>query len=232
VGSDVDVEMDKVEMDKVEKDKVEMDKVEMDKVEMDDDEIESEDVVEFEGHSNAALVGVEEGIIGKGKGVNRKAPSSNKTLAPTPNKISAPTPKKAKKEKTSKRGPHRGPAYHPILSLEKDIPPTYEALPDPLEEDELFELDWFAPTNSSAKGGKSSKKGKKNPIALPPSSSPPTRSWHSFSAPRMTLDQELKNVGEVGLSDGPFCFPFKAQVIKHFSFFDRFLTFKSLIGRA
>jgi hypothetical protein len=39
-------------------------------------------------------------------------------------------------------------------------------------------------------------------------------------------------VGEVGLSDGSFCFPFKAQVIKHFSFFDRFLTFKSLIGRA
>jgi hypothetical protein len=198
----------------------------------DDVDMESEDLVELEPHSRAALVGVEGGIVGKGKGVNRKAPSSNKTSAPTTSKISAPTPKKAKKEKTMKRGPHRGPAYHPILSLEKDIPHTYEALPDPLEEDELFELDWFAPNNSHSKGGKPSKKGKKNPMAPPPSSSPPTRSWHSFTAPMMTLNQELNEVGEVGLSDGPYCFPFKAQVIKHFRFFDRFLTFKSLIGRA
>jgi hypothetical protein len=218
-SSDVDVEMD---FDKgVERE----DEDEIMGGDSDEVDMESEDEVEFDRHSRAALVGVEGGIIGKGKGVNRKAPSSNKPSAPTANKISAPTHKKAQKEKTTKPGPHRGPTYHPIMSLEKDIPPTYEALGDPLEEDELFELDWFAPTNSGAKGGKPSKKGKKNPMAPPPSSSPPTRSWHSFTAPRMTLDQELDDFSEVGLSDGTFCFPFKAQVIKYFRLFDRFLMF-------
>ena len=107
-----------------------------------------------------------------------------------------------------------------ILSLGKDIPVKYEPLSNPLQEDELFELDWFAPVDPTAPQGNLSKKGKTKSMAPvsgvspPVSQTPPTRRWHSFTAPCMTLNP--KAPGEVELSDGAFCFSFNAQVIKRF----------------
>jgi hypothetical protein len=129
-----------------------------------------------------------------------------------------------------------------ILSLGKDIPITYAPLGDPLEEDELFELDWFAPARLNAPQGKGkpSKRGKTSSIAPVSGVSPPvlqtgpmrpTRRWRSFVAPRMTVTPELEALGEVELSDGAFRFPFNAQVIKCFSSFDAFLI-GQIIGRA
>lgn len=104
------------------------------------------------------------------------------------------------------------------VRLGNDFPATYEPLGDPLEGDELFELDWFAPMRSTAPQGNSSKgKTKSNApvsgLSPPVSQMPPTRHWRSFAAPRMTLNPELEALGEVELSDGAFCFPFNAQVI-------------------
>ena len=93
-------------------------------------------------------------------------------------------------------------------------------VPDPLEDDELVELDWFAPARTGAAQAESSKKGKKNTTArvkgvpTPASQVLPTHCWHSFSATKMTLDAELANTEEVRLSDGRFSFPFNAQVIQ------------------
>jgi hypothetical protein len=157
--------------------------------------------------------GDEGGIVGKGKAVNNKAHPSGKTSAPGA---------KAKKAKNN-QAPRSRPSYDVILSLGKEIPATYEALQDPLEEDELLESDWFAPAHTDPMQGKPSEKGKKNPTA-PVEDAPPNRSqgqstrrWHSFTAPRMTLDHEPEDAGEVKLSDSAFCFPFDAQVNKCFS---------------
>jgi hypothetical protein len=124
-----------------------------------------------------------------------------------------------------------------ILCLGKDIPVPYAPLGDPLEEDELLELDWFAPARLNAPQGKPSKQGKMSSIAPVSGVSPPvlqtrpTRHWCSFVAPRMTLNPELEALGEVELSDGAFRFPFNAQVTKCFSSFDAFII-GQIIGRA
>ncbi len=129
------------------------------------------------------------------------------------------------------------PSLRTTLCLGNDTPVTYEPLGDPLEEGELFELDWFAPVHPTAPQGKPSKKGKTKSIAPvsglspPVSQTLPTRRWHSFAAPRMTLNPELEALGEVELSDGAFCFPFNAQVIICFSSLDAFLI-GQIIGRA
>jgi len=160
--------------------------------------------------------------IGKGKAVNK---------APPPRKTSARRAKKAH----NKRGPDRGPSDDGISPLENDIPTVYEARRDRLADDELFELNWFAPTHLDVTRGKSPEKGE-NPkapvpgIPRPASQASPTRRWYSFAAPRMTLDQDLEGVGEVRLSDGIFCFPFEAQVIRCFSSLDVFLTFQIIGG--
>jgi len=111
------------------------------------------------------------------------------------------------------------------VHLGKDIPFTYEPLGDLLEEDELFELDWFAPVHPTTPQGKPSKKGKNKSMApvsdVSPLVSRTTRRWHSFTAPWMTLNPEAP--GEVKLSDEVFCFPFNAEVIKHFSSLGAFL---------
>ena len=143
----------------------------------------------------------EGGIIGKGKAANNQAPS--------PSKTSVPGVTKAKVSSKQSR-----PRCDAITSLGKCIPPEYAVLQDPLEDDELVELDWFALTNSGL-----SADGRKIPAApvkgvpTPASQALPTRHWHSFRATRMTLDEEFEDVGEVRLSEAQFCFPFEAQVI-------------------
>ena len=93
-------------------------------------------------------------------------------------------------------------------------------VPDPLEDDKLVELDWFAPARTGAAQVELSKKGKKNTMACvkgvptPASQVLPTRCWHSFSATKMTLNAELANTEKVRLSDGRFSFPFNTQVIQ------------------
>ena len=120
-----------------------------------------------------------------------------------------------------------------IVHLGKDFPVTYEPLSDSLEEDELFELDWFAPVHPTAPQGKPSKKGKTKSMAPVSGVSPPvsqtTRRWHCFTAPWMALNPEAP--GEVELSDETFCFPFNAEVIKRFSSLGAFLIGQT-IGRA
>jgi hypothetical protein len=120
-----------------------------------------------------------------------------------------------------------------IVHLGKDIPVTYEPLGDPLEEDELFELDWFAPVHPPAPQGKPSKKRKTKSMAPASGVSTPVsqtaRRWHSFTAPWMTLNPEAP--GEVELSDETFCFPFNAEVIIRFSSLGAFLIGQT-IGRA
>ena len=119
------------------------------------------------------------------------------------------------------------------MHLGKDIPITYEPLGDPLEEDELFELDWFAPVHPPAPQGKPSKKRKTKSMAPASGVSTPVlqtaRRWHSFKAPWMTLNPEAP--GEVELSDEMFCFPFNAEVIIRFSSLGAFLIGQT-IGRA
>jgi hypothetical protein len=116
------------------------------------------------------------------------------------------------------------------VHLGKDIPFTYKPLGDPLEGDELFELDWFAPMHPTALQGKPSKKGKTKSMAPASDVSPPvsrtTRHWHSFTAPWMTLNPEAP--GEVRLSDEAFCFPFNAEVIKRFSSLGAFLISQTI----
>jgi hypothetical protein len=125
-----------------------------------------------------------------------------------------------------------------IRYLRQDIPVTYKPLGKPFEEDELLELDWFAPTPLNAPQGKPSKKGKTklmapvSGVSPPVSQMPPTRCWHSFSALWMTLNPELEALGDVELSDGVFCFPFNnTQVIKCFSSLNAFLI-RQIIGKA
>ena len=175
-----------------------------------DDGNESEESVEFEGCAKAVnpspkrFVATRSGIVGKGKAANDKVPSSHKT--------SVPSNKKAKKANDEQSGPNK--------FLRRCIPATYEVVLDPLEDDELVELDWFAPARTGAVQAESSKKGKKNTTACvkgvptPASQVLPTRCWHSFSATKMTLDAELANTEEVRLLDGRFSFPFNAQVIQ------------------
>jgi hypothetical protein len=142
---------------------------------------------------------------------------------------SAKKPKKPKKADDEQSGPNE--------FLRRCIPAAYEAVADPLEDDELVELDWFAPAHTGAVQAELSKNGKKNTtppvkgIPAPASQVLPTRRWHSFSATKMTLDAELEDIGEVRLSDGRFSFPFNAQVIQCFSPLDMFLTFQ-IIGRS
>jgi hypothetical protein len=108
--------------------------------------------------------------------------------------------------------------------LGKDIPAAYEPLGDPIEEDELLELDWFAsPTAPPAKPSKTKSMVPISAVSPPVSQMLPTRRWHSFVAPWMTLNPELEALGEVELSDGAFHFPFNAQVTKCFSSFDAFI---------
>jgi len=162
--------------------------------------------------------------VGKGKGKGKaveKASSSRHTSA-------------RRAPRAHKRGPQGGANYEGMLALEKDIPTTYRTLQNTLADDELMELHWFAPTHSGATRGKLPEKNPKVPVkGTPPpaSQAPPTRCWHSFAAPTMTLDQDLDGVGEVWLLDGSFRFPFEAQVIECFSSLCMFLTFQ-IIGRA
>jgi hypothetical protein len=116
---------------------------------------------------------------------------------------------------------HEMPSLHTpsaILRLGMDILVTYNPLGDSLGEDELLELDWFAPAHPTAPPAKPSKKGKTKSMApisgVSPPASPtlPTRRWRSFVVPQMTLNPKLEALGEVELSDGAFHFPFKAQV--------------------
>jgi hypothetical protein len=121
------------------------------------------------------------------------------------------------------------PTLSATLRLGKDIPVTYKPLGDPLGEDELVELDWFALAHGNALPAKPSKKGKMKLMAPISSVSPPTsptlpsHHWHPFVALQMTLNPELEALGEVKLSDGTFRFPFNAQVIKYFNLLDSFL---------
>jgi hypothetical protein len=122
----------------------------------------------------------------------------------------------------AKAAANKTPSLHTppaIVHLGKDIPVTYEPLGDPLEEDELFELDWFAPVRPTAPQGEPSEEGKTKSMAPDSGISPPvsqtTRRWHRFTAPWMALNPEAP--GEVELSDETFCFPFNAEVIKCFS---------------
>ena len=96
-----------------------------------------------------------------------------------------------------------------ILRLGKDIPAAYEPFGDPIEEDELLELDWFAgPTAPPAKPSKTKSMVPISAVSPPVSQTLPTRRWRSFVAPQMTLNSELEDFGEVELSDGAFHFPF------------------------
>ena len=123
----------------------------------------------------------------------------------------------------------KAPSLHApaIVCLGKDIPVTYEPLGDPLEEDELFELDWFAPVRPTAWQGKTKSMAPVSGVS--PLVSSTTHRWHSFTAPWMALNPEAP--GEVKLLDEAFCFPFNAEVIKCSSSLGAFLIGQT-IGRA
>ena len=151
----------------------------------------------------------------KGKGKARSEASSS-------HKMSTPGVKKAPNKRRPEVSNDRIPPF------EKDIPAAYRPLQYPLEDDELLEFNWFAPTHPSAAKEKPSEKDPKAPVegTRPPASqAPPARSWHSFVAPMMALDEDLDRVGEVTLLGGSFCFPFEAQVIYYFASLPMFLTF-------
>jgi hypothetical protein len=140
-----------------------------------------------------------------------------------------------KRKGKGKAAVHKVPSPHTtsaILCLGKDIPAAYEPLGDPIEEDELLELDWFArPTAPPAKPSKTKSMVPISAVSPPVSQMLPTPRWRSFAAPQMTLNTELEALGEVELSDGAFRFPFDAQVIKYFSLLNSFLI-GQIIGRA
>lgn len=148
----------------------------------------------------------------------------------------ATSPPRGRSVGKGKTAANKTPSLHTpraIVHLGKDIPVTYEPLGDPLEEDELFELDWFAPVHTTAPQGKPSRKGKTKSMAPVSGVSSPvsqtTRRWHRFTAPWMALNPEAP--GEVELSDETFCFPFNAEVIKRFNSLGAFLIGQT-IGRA
>jgi hypothetical protein len=156
----------------------------------------------------------------KGKGKARSEVASLR-------KTSAPGAKKA----PNKRGPEV--SNNGIPPFQKDIPAAYRPLQDPLEDDELLEFNWFAPAHPAAAKGKLPEKDPKAPVQgtrLPASQAPPARSWHSFAAPTMALDEDLDRVGEVTLLGGSFCFPFEAQVIYCFASLPKLLTLRIIGG--
>ena len=185
-----------------------------------DDRHESEEPVKFATavkRLRTEFGSTKHGIIGKGKATNNQAPSSSKT--------SVPSAKKAKKA-NSKRSVRDDDT---ITSLGQCIPAAYQALGHPLDENELMELDWFVPTESAP-----SEKGNKAPVKDVPSAvsqALPIRRWHSFNAPRMTLDHQGGDVGEVRLSDAEFCFPYDALVMQCFLTLGMYLMFR-IIARA
>lgn len=151
-------------------------------------------------------------------GNSENSPGSEEPAGPSPKRVVG----KGKAPAATTSSPRMRPA---ILHLGKHVPASYEALGDPLEDDELFELDWFAPsTRKPSEKGKGKSAEAASDVVPTASTALPPRHWHSFSAPQMSLNPELDDSGEVELSERAFRFPFNAQVIKRLSSLDSFLT--------
>lgn len=98
--------------------------------------------------------------------------------------------------------------------------PAYKPMGDSLRDDELYELNWLAPTpqksqlrKSSGKRKTDSEPGMSNPAPTAPQTLP-IRLWYLFAAPCMMFNDEVPGVGEVNLAEARYAYPYNVEVIR------------------